>query len=110
MKLRDILNEAEWALHNKPQKFGPAHRDAKERFEVRYMGTKGNKRAATLPAHGNVAKVEIARFMTLNAAKKFMKDIKKTGAKALIFVNGKPLKLAQQTTMDFGEARKGGKT
>ena len=97
MKLRDILNEAEWALHNKPQKFGPAHRDAKERFEVRYMGKKGKK-------------VEVARFMTLSAAKKFMKDIKKTGAKALIFVNGRPLKMAKQTTMDFGEVRKGGKT
>ena len=97
MKLRDILNEAEWALHNKPQKFGPGHRDAKERFEVRYMGKKGKK-------------VEVARFMTLSASKKFLKDIKKTGAKALIFVNGRPLKMAKQTTMDFGEARKGGKT
>ena len=33
MKLRDVLQEAEWAKFNKPQKFGPAHRDAKERFE-----------------------------------------------------------------------------
>ena len=96
MKLRDILNEAEWALHNKPQKFGPGHRDAKEIFEVRYMGKKGKK-------------VEIARFMTLSASKKFLKDIKKTGAKALIFVNGRPLKMAKQTTMDFGESRKGAK-
>ena len=96
MKLRDILNEAEWALHNKPQKFGPAQRDAKERFEVRYMGAKGKK-------------VEVARFMTLSASKKFLKDIKKTGAKALIFVNGRPLKMAKQTTMDFGESRKGAK-
>ena len=96
MKLSDILNEAEWALHNKPQKFGPGHRDAKERFEVRYMGKKGKK-------------VEVARFMTLSASKKFLKDIKKTGAKALIFVNGRPLKMAKQTTMDFGESRKGAK-
>ena len=96
MKLRDVLNEAEWALHNKTQKFGPAHRDAKERFEVRYMGKKGKK-------------VEVARFMTLSASKKFLKDIKKTGAKALIFVNGRPLKMAKQTTMDFGESRKGAK-
>ena len=96
MKLRDILNEAEWALHNKPQKFGPGHRDAKERFEVRYMGKKGKQ-------------VEVARFMTLSASKKFLKDIKKTGAKALIFVNGRPLKMAKQTTMDFGESRKGAK-
>ena len=97
MKLKDVLQEAEWAKFNKPQKFGPAHRDAKERFEVRYMGKKGKK-------------VEVARFMTLSASQKFMKDIKKTGAKALIFVNGRPLKVAKQTTMDFGEARKGGKT
>ena len=96
MKLSDIFNEAEWALHNKPQKFGPGHRDAKERFEVRYMGKKGKK-------------VEVARFMTLSASKKFLKDIKKTGAKALIFVNGRPLKMAKQTTMDFGESRKGAK-
>ena len=96
MKLSDIFNEAEWALHNKPQKFGPGHRDAKSRFEVRYMGAKGKK-------------VEVARFMTLSASKKFLKDIKKTGAKALIFVNGRPLKMAKQTTMDFGESRKGAK-
>lgn len=93
MKLRDVLQEVPMAPLNKPQKFGRAERAAKERFEVRYMGTKGKK-------------VEIARFMTLNAAKKFMKDIKKTGAKALIFVNGRPLKMAKQTTMDFGESRK----
>ncbi len=97
MKLKDVLQEAEWADFNKPQKFGSYHRDAKERFEVRYMGKKGKK-------------VEVARFMTLSASKKFLKDIKKTGAKALIFVNGRPLKMAKQTTMDFGEARKGGKT
>jgi len=48
--------------------------------------------------------------MTLSASKKFLKDIKKTGAKALIFVNGRPLKMAKQTTMDFGESRKGVKT
>ena len=83
MKLSDIFNEAEWALHNKPQKFGPAHRDAKARFEVRYMGTKGKK-------------VEVAKFMTLSASKKFLKDVKKTGAKAVIFVNGRPLKLTKQ--------------
>ena len=94
MKLRDILNEAEWALHNKPQKFGPGHRDAKSRFEVRYMGSKGKK-------------VEAAKFMTLSASQKFLKDIKKTGAKGVIFVNGRPLKLAKQATMDFGESRKG---
>ena len=94
MKLKDVLQEAKWAKFNKPQKFGPAHRDAKERFEVRYMGAKGKK-------------VEVARFMTLSASKKFLKDIKKTGAKALIFVNGRPLKMAKQTTMDFGESRKG---
>ena len=96
MKLKDVLQEAEWAKFNKPQKFGPAHRDAKERFEVRYMGAKGKK-------------VEVARFMTISASKKFLKDIKKTGAKALIFVNGRPLKVAKQTTMDFGESRKGAK-
>ena len=83
MKLSDIFNEAEWALHNKPQKFGPGHRDAKVRFEVRYMGTKGKK-------------VEVAKFMTLSASKKFLKDVKKTGAKAVIFVNGRPLKLTKQ--------------
>ena len=83
MKLSDIFNEAEWALHNKPQKFGPRHRDAKARFEVRYMGTKGKK-------------VEVAKFMTLSASKKFLKDVKKTGAKAVIFVNGRPLKLTKQ--------------
>ena len=94
MKLKDVLQEAEWAKFNKPQKFGPAQRDAKERFEVRYMGAKGKK-------------VEVARFMTLSASKKFLKDIKKTGAKALIFVNGRPLKMVKQTTMDFGESRKG---
>ena len=96
MKLKDVLQEAEWAKFNKPQKFGPAQRDAKERFEVRYMGAKGKK-------------VEVAGFMTLSASKKFLKDIKKTGAKALIFVNGRPLKMAKQTTMDFGESRKGAK-
>ena len=47
--------------------------------------------------------------MTLSASQKFLKDIKKTGAKALIFVNGRPLKMAKQTTMDFGESRKGAK-
>ena len=83
MKLSDIFNEAEWVLHNKPQKFGPGHRDAKARFEVRYMGTKGKK-------------VEVAKFMTLSASKKFLKDVKKTGAKAVIFVNGRPLKLTKQ--------------
>ena len=83
MKLSDIFNESEWALHNKPQKFGPGHRDAKARFEVRYMGTKGKK-------------VEVAKFMTLSASKKFLKDVKKTGAKAVIFVNGRPLKLTKQ--------------
>ena len=83
MKLSDIFNEAEWALHNKPQKFGPGHRDAKARFEVRYMGTKGKK-------------VEVAKFMTLSASKKFLKDVKKTGAKAVIFVNGRPLRLTKQ--------------
>ena len=83
MKLSDIFNEAEWALHNKPQKFGPGHRDAKARFEVRYMGTKGKK-------------VEVAKFMTLSASKKFLKDVKKAGAKAVIFVNGRPLKLTKQ--------------
>ena len=55
MKLSDILNEAEWALHNKPQKFGPGHRDAKKRFEVRYMGSKGKK-------------VEVADYNTLSAS------------------------------------------
>ena len=82
MKLSDILNEAEWALHNKPQKFGPGHRDAKKRIEVRYMGSS--------------KKVEVAKFMTLSASKKFLKDVKKTGAKAVIFVNGRPLKLTKQ--------------
>ena len=89
MKLRDVLQEAEWAKFNKPQKFGSYHRDAKERFEVRYMGSKGKK-------------VEVARFMTLSASKKFQKQLYKTGVKGVIFVNGRPLKLSKQTTMDFG--------
>jgi hypothetical protein len=66
------------------------------KFEVRYTGSKGKK-------------VEVAKFMTLSASKKFLKDIKKTGAKGVIFVNGRPLKLTKQMTMDFGESRKGAK-
>ena len=82
MKLADILTEVDWAAINKPQKFGSYQRDAKKRFEVRYMGSS--------------KKVEVAKFMTLSASKKFLKDVKKTGAKAVIFVNGRPLKLTKQ--------------
>ena len=82
MKLSDIFNEAEWALFNKPQKFGRGPRDAKKRFEVRYMGSS--------------KKVEVADFNTLSASKKFLKQIKKTGAIGVIFVNGKPLEIPQQ--------------
>ena len=82
MKLADILTEVDWAAINKPQKFGSYQRDAKKRFEVRYMGSS--------------KKVEVADFNTLSASKKFLKQIKKTGAKGMIFVNGKPLEIPQQ--------------
>ena len=45
---------------------------------------------------GSSKKVEVADFNTLSASKKFLKQIKKTGAKGVIFVNGKPLEIPQQ--------------
>jgi hypothetical protein len=54
--------------------------------------------------------IEVAKFTTLNRAKKFLKDIKKKAAKGLIFVNGKPLKLTKKMSMDFGESHQRAKT
>jgi len=68
--------------------------EAKPKFEVKYSASRRGK-------------IQVAKFMTLSAAKKFLKDIEKTGAKGIISVNGKPLKLTKQTTMDFGEASPG---
>ena len=68
--------------------------EAKPKFEVKYSTSRRGK-------------IQVAKFMTISAAKKFLEDIEKTGAKGIISVNGKPLKLAKYRYMDFGEASPG---
>ena len=63
--------------------------EAKDKFDVKYAASRRGK-------------IRIAKFNTLSAAKKFLKDIEKSGVKGLISVNGRPLQLSKQTSMDFG--------
>ena len=64
--------------------------EAKDKFEVKYAASRKGK-------------IMVTKFQTLSAAKKFLKDVEKTGARGIISVNGKPLQLTKQTKMDFGK-------
>ena len=53
--------------------------EAKPKFEVKYAASKRGK-------------IKVDKFTTLNAAKKFLKDVQKQGFKGIISVDGKPIK------------------
>ena len=84
MKLVNLLNEALTAFTEVPLS------EAKPKFEVKY-------------AAGRKGKIQVAKFMTLNGAKKFLKDIEKSGSKGIISVNGKPIDMAKQMKLPLGE-------
>ena len=53
--------------------------EAKPKFEVKYAASKRGK-------------IKVDKFTTLNAAKKFLKDVRKQGFNGIIVANGKPIK------------------
>ena len=53
--------------------------EAKPKFVVKYAASKRGR-------------VEVEEFTTLNAAKKFLKDMRKQGFNGIIVANGKPIK------------------